>query len=259
MNSSSSIQNNQGVIYCATGEAFIKETLISVDSLKQKSPQLPITLFTDQAEFTHPLIDEVVWIENPTNSFLDRFKAFAQSPYQKTLYLDSDTLILQPLDELFVLLDRAELAAAHAPLRVSHNTQLTHEEIPCSFSQFNCGVLAYKKSPQMTKLFEDWQQRFIHHRSLDCDSCDQPSFREALWFSKFLYHVLPPEYNFRLLFYTLKGIRSKISIVHSHIFSQMSEADIESFKDLLDERASLVWDPYRENITTNQYTSKKWR
>nr|CRH05296.1 Conserved protein of unknown function. Containing domain of glycosyl transferase family 8 [Candidatus Magnetococcus massalia] len=233
--------------------------LVSAASLKQQCPHLPITLFTDQVDFVHPLIDQVLPIENPTYSFLDRFQAFSQSPYQKSLYLDSDTLILQPLDELFTLLERAQLAAAHAPLRVSPKKRYQREDIPSSFSQFNCGVLGYQASPEMVALFADWKKRFIAHHSQDERSCDQPAFREALWSSNITYHVLPSEYNYRLPYYALKGMWSKVVIAHSHIFSQMSPQERATFKEALDDNRALFWDPFKENLIANGQTSQKWR
>jgi len=55
---------SRGIIYIATGEKYIKEALISAASLKDKMPDLSITLFSSK-EVNSQVFNEVILINNP--------------------------------------------------------------------------------------------------------------------------------------------------------------------------------------------------
>ena len=53
-------------------------------------------------------------LPNPEYSFLDKIIALSRTPFEKTLFLDTDTFVIEPLDEIFELLERFDMAAARA-------------------------------------------------------------------------------------------------------------------------------------------------
>ena len=67
------------------------------------------------------LFEQVITIEDPQYSYVDKVNAMPLSPYNRTLFLDTDTYVYASLEHLFVLLDRFELAAAHDPWRYGYN------------------------------------------------------------------------------------------------------------------------------------------
>ncbi|EHK02479.1 hypothetical protein HRED_04318, partial [Candidatus Haloredivivus sp. G17] len=63
-----------------------------------------------------------VRIEEP-NEGSDKIQYMDKSPFNKTLLLDTDTLIVDDITELFDLLEQFDIAFAHNPKRISNNIQ----------------------------------------------------------------------------------------------------------------------------------------
>jgi hypothetical protein len=55
-------------------------------------PDIPMTMFSD-VSLSSALLDQIVPIVHPTHGPEDKILNIAKSPYQETLYLDSDTQI----------------------------------------------------------------------------------------------------------------------------------------------------------------------
>jgi hypothetical protein len=96
----------RGIIYIATWQKFAEEACRSATSAKECMPDISI-----ESE----LFEQVVPIANPTHGSEDKILHIAKSPYQETLYLDSDTHMVDDCREFFSLLERFDLAAVHAP------------------------------------------------------------------------------------------------------------------------------------------------
>nr|CRH08094.1 Protein of unknown function. putative nucleotide-diphospho-sugar transferases [Candidatus Magnetococcus massalia] len=249
-----------GVIYCAAGEKYIQEAIRSAHTLKQKSPGISVSLFTDQSAAYIEPFDHILPLPEPRYSLIDRFYALRHTPYEKSLCLDCDTLVLQPIDSLFEILNRVPITATHAPLRHQHFPHLQHPDVPDSFPLLNVGVLGFARSEAMDRLLEDWYRRYCAHLAIDPTSCDQPSFRESLWFSELSYHVLPPEYNFRLPYWALKGMNCKVVIAHSHNFSKMTPQQLRDFAEIMDDDAALFWNPFKEQVIRGRRGyAQRWR
>ena len=97
--------NTRGVIYCSTGRCpyFSKQASYSLyadrsaGSLKKFLPDIDITLFSDTLE--HPPLKNISKIKllpdfPKKGAFFSKIRSLQNSPYEKTLYLDSDTMIL---------------------------------------------------------------------------------------------------------------------------------------------------------------------
>jgi hypothetical protein len=199
----------RGVIYVAFGQKYVSEALVSAASLKRHMPELPVTLFSD-ADIACPDVDQVVRAQ-PDDSLpgcAAKIRHVAASPYEQTLFLDTDTYVCGDLGELFALLDAFHLAAAHAPTRAVYEI----ETVPDSFPEFNTGVILFRRSPAVEAVLSSWADLFSRHRErLDRETMrwlhpadrrwhalnDQGAFREALYRSRLRVATLPPEYNCR--------------------------------------------------------------
>jgi hypothetical protein len=193
-----------GVIYVATGERHVAEALVSARSLKTHMPDLPVTLYTDR-RLDRADADDVVAFAG--DGYLSRIPVLERSPYERTLFLDSDTYVSGDLAELFALLDEFDIALAHAPSRAIYEV----EGIPESFPEFNAGVILYRRSDGVRTAFRDWADRFASfHEQRDRGEIrwlrpegkrihmhDQGALRAALYKSGLRIATLPPEYNCR--------------------------------------------------------------
>jgi hypothetical protein len=195
----------RGVLYVASGRQYVNEACTSAESVKDHMPELPTLLHTHDP-VDHPAIDRVVTDSALTDA--DEAKAhkidcIANSPFRRTLFLDTDTHALGRVDELFDLLDEFDIGVAHAPNRLYFGDgEYPGEEeypsdVPKSFPEMNTGVMVYDaESSSIESLFEAWRSRYEEMQALGV-ARDQISFREVLYESDVQMTVLPPEYNCR--------------------------------------------------------------
>ena len=192
----------QGVLYVVNNPNFVKQALISAQSVKKHNPNLHITFFADE-NIDSPYVDSFALTNrygwNDRRTKIDNIMHF---PYERTLFLDSDTIIDYRLDDMFELLDTFDLAMVHDLARKrKYVSDIIPEygNIPYSFSELNTGVMAIKKNEKTDFMFEMWKDLYYKYR--DKMEWDQPTFRVSLWEAirqkDLKLYVLPPEYNIR--------------------------------------------------------------
>jgi len=184
---------DKGVIYVATGPDYRELAQASARSLRAVEPGLPIDLFTDDpGAAVADLFDAVHGIANPHRR--SKLDCLGQTRFERTLFLDADTLVLAPFGDLFDLLDRFDLALAHDVRRA---TALIRESAdgptPYAFPQLNGGVILYRRTPRMLDFLAEWARRFAESGG----TRDQPVLKTMLWESDLRFWVLPPEFNLR--------------------------------------------------------------
>lgn len=201
-----------GIVYSATGQSFADQAVQSAKS-SLRFNDLPHLLFSDvPPNETVPGVDVVIF-ESSGNPFIDKINNICRSPFPRSIYLDCDTYVLSNLEELFALLTRFDLAAAHAP----GYTKCGDDEPPNSLYDFNTGVIVFRAVPSVQKFLARW--RAIHEtwskrapfpiRHIE----DQPAFRRALWeCNSVSFYVLGPEYNFRPAF--CGRVVGSVKIIH---------------------------------------------
>ena len=97
----------QGVLYIAVGEAYVAEARQSAASVKAVMPDVPVTLITSRPQ-PGTIFDRVIAITQNDYRSTDRARLLLLSPYERTLFLDTDTYVCAPVDELFTLLEKAD-------------------------------------------------------------------------------------------------------------------------------------------------------
>ena len=202
---------SSGFTYVATGDAFKQEAIVSCRSLKQHMPDAHVTIFTHSKEgLVTDLFDDVQLINEPKYSFFDKIHAFLNSPYERTVFIDTDTFVCNPVDELFEVLDRFDIAAVR-----DHWTG-TKDEGPICIDDFNTGLIVYKKCACTQAVFEDWKN--IYTQQLESDlpvEHDQPSFRSAVYRNtEVKLYVLPKSYNIRLTAPIFLGVNYLPKVLH---------------------------------------------
>jgi hypothetical protein len=207
----------RGVVYIATGNACYEECIKSAKSVKEHNPHLKILIFSERTE-VDPVFDEHRVIEAPSFSNLDKVRYLWMTPFEETLFLDSDTFITAGLDSLFDGLKYCDLLGA---LAHGFEKRSPYTEIPNSLWEINTGVLLFNNSDFVIQMLKAWPEAYERMKS-DITACgikaarakmDQPSFRQLLWSTRDVrFGVLPPEYN--LLRYFGSALWGKAIIVH---------------------------------------------
>ncbi|MCK4839360.1 MAG: hypothetical protein KAS94_11210 [Desulfobulbaceae bacterium] len=206
-----------GIVYVATGKDFIDEAIRSACSVKERMPDIPTAIFLDdQAHLKNNPFNHITVIPEPTYTSFDRIATLAQTPFNKTLFLDTDTLVIQTLYELPLLLDRFDLAYSHAPFRYGQDDFPGCNE---AFPQGNAGVILFKRNAAVLNTFKAWAKLYakdklrIHKEDNTRRVLDQPSFRQALFESSLNLAVLTPEYNLRTPYPYFVG-NAMVKILH---------------------------------------------
>jgi hypothetical protein len=178
-----------GVLFVATGAGYRALAARAAASVASTSPGLPIDLFTD-APFADAAFAEVHLLENVW--FRSRIDAMARTRFERTLHLDADVLAVADLRDVFQVLDRFDIALAHDQRLNSPAANATwRRPLPNAFPQFNGGVIAYRRTPEVMAFLAAWAEALRTSRL----KRDQPVLRELLWESDLRIATLPPEYN----------------------------------------------------------------
>lgn len=199
-----------GVMYVATGKRFLREAAESRRSWEKWMPGYPVVVFTDEEKIARDLgFERVVVLDEVCHSFADKVGVLERSPFERTIFLDTDTRICGPLDELFQILDRWEVAAVAAPLRETW----PQPDLPRAFPEVNSGVLVWRKGTETDRLWAEWGRLYAEHVARTGQTDDQPSLRRALYETGVRLWSLPPEYNFRTVLPGFAG-RGAVKILH---------------------------------------------
>ena len=157
----------------------------SLESLKRWHPELPHTV-----------------IELPDGSnYLDKVAMMDMSPYETTLYLDCDTVLMGRVDYGFAAAEQFGLACC-----INENPWANrHGGIKVETVEYNAGVMFFTK--QVKPLFDKWKElaawvdsSVLFYR--DGELCrmnvnDQASLAAACRVMAFNPHVLPLNFNYR--------------------------------------------------------------
>lgn len=208
-------QGARGVVYVATSSSLLAEAEHSVASLRRHNPGLPVMLVTHKPPAAPELWDRVRLLESPSFSSKDKLH-MSSSPWERTLFLDTDTLVFAPLDEVFELLDRFDFAA----VQTSSGYHYKIESLPNTFPEFNSGVIAFRKSEKLAEFFELWLSLYNTYSSENAKRIwDQKSLRMALYQCNLRIACLPPEYNF--MPYMAGLATTGLKIVHGRPAAQL--------------------------------------
>ena len=158
--------------------------------------------------------------------FAGKLCSFPDTPYDHTLFLDTDTLVRKPLDEMFKLLDKFDIAVAPGPMtqKPVDDADLLNE-IPNTFPELNTGVILYRKTDKMKNFLEKWKNTFLENqRGLyrrHGKGGEQVSLRYLLWEDESIRmyilsdRAMPNLYNFRMNLDRQFNLKNRVVIHHN--------------------------------------------
>lgn len=220
MNSNTAKIEDTGILYVAFGQKYLEEALVSAQSVKTHMPDVRIALVTDTDKtilepIYHSLFNIIINRPSTGAGLQNKVESIASSPFEKTIFMDTDTYACAPFDELFDLLDYFDIAATQ---EINYSIYPV-EGVSDAFPEFNIGVVAFRCS-RMRPIFqrwleiyneETWQIRGRHY--------SQPSFRKAIFQSNCRVATLPHNYNCR---YEDGGfVTGKVKILHGRTPQKM--------------------------------------
>jgi hypothetical protein len=177
-----------GAVYLAFGRPYLAMALISARSLQAVNPHMPILIVTNviwelpsDVELDSRLAT-LKYIEIPEGgAYLQKTRLFDLSPFDRTVFLDCDTLILGDLGIGDVFLRHFDVACAlqQRPPRLPRGMKLLDGVPMGDLPHWNSGVILFKKNDRTARFFRKWEER----SAVLGTPLDQPSFAEAIFLS----------------------------------------------------------------------------
>lgn len=211
---------DRGVVYVGIGVSHLEEALFSARSMAKHMPDLPILLFTDQ-DCSNPIFDRIVKVDLDSYDRSLHMRALMGSPFQQTVFLDTDTLACCPFPEIFRLLDQMDVAGVLSPKVLP---VFRRDGAPSCFPQYNAGLLLVRRSEATSRFLDRWLGLYLEDMAVGMDlypassRCNrafvhcQPSLRQALYESPVRIATLPQEYNYR--FDHATRLNGEVKIIH---------------------------------------------
>jgi alpha-N-acetylglucosamine transferase len=187
----------EGFLYVALGKRYILEAEMSARSLKRFT-KYPLCLVTDEEGYTSGYFD-IVLIQKGERDFVSKIIGMQRTPFERTIYLDSDTFICASIDQLFQILEIFDMGMT-IDTRTHSYGFLGHynSDFPLRFKnvlpEYNTGIIVYDNNAYIKKLFADWLRVHFEMKI----KADMPSFREAFINNALAVRIapLPFEYNY---------------------------------------------------------------
>lgn len=208
---------SKGFLYIAFGKRYLQEVEISARSLKRFT-QLPVCVVTDDTSFRSIYVDEII-IADALTDFVSKIVGLGKTVFERTVYLDTDTFVCAPIDQLFDVLDLFDMAMVVERNNHSYafiekykpDFRIRYENV---LPEYHTGVIVYKKNAAVAALLADW---LTIHESLQLKA-DMPTFREAfiLHADKINIATLPFEYNY-FGTHSLGFAHAEIKIIHERL------------------------------------------
>lgn len=203
---------NFGIVYVAMGIKCQNELIESIKSVRKIYNNIPIKVFSD-CKSEIPEVNQQIYCTYSDDLFLDKVTYISQTDFEQTLFLDTDTILVSPVDDAIILLNQFDMMFCHAPFRKTGFTT----DIPDAFSEINTGVIFYRNNPKTQQFFNTWLTTYkdnLKNRSTLGYFNDQTSFMQCLYVSDMRYYILPNEFNLRIIFPFFVGGKSSIRILH---------------------------------------------
>lgn len=231
---------------------YIQESIVSAKSFREYVKDCEIVLYTNEKNFHHEVFDRVFQTEfvvpetlkdrdHKNGQMLVKHQAMIETTADQNLVLGCDTLaVSKKVNSGFKLLDKFDLAAAHAPARIIKKI----DGIPAAFPEFNCDVIFFRKNDKTIELFKKWRE--MYNDNTFSHPHDQGTFRYLTYNSDIRLCVLPFEYNNRMGLYGKQASFEEASIQETVII-QNREMIAEMMKKNIDIKTFMEINKPQEN------------
>jgi len=225
--------SSNGYLYIAGGKKHVNEAAASAKRLKEVTPNADITLFTNSADslrFSRSVFDNIeereMTFPRKRRKYDGKVYEIGDSPYERTIFLDTDTHIVRPMEPLFDLLDYFDVAGVPVP---------KGGLITPGVSMLNSGMIAFKHSKETGWMFKEWTRQY---EQMDAFG-DQMAFAQALLNSNVRFHSLNSCWNLKVGTKKAKKkfpllLTDKLRMVHARVGEDLSEEDLEKMIEKLD-------------------------
>ena len=161
------MSSTRGFVTLATGdEKYYRYAKNLLYSYRLHNVSLPFAILCDRENEYTKEFDKVVVLENTTATYSDKFRVLVDSPYDETVFIESDCLVYHNLEEMFRLLSSGDDFTAFGvnddDIKVwfSKPEQLKEKYggLFSSIPVFNPGYFFVRKSELTQKIYRDTKE-----------------------------------------------------------------------------------------------------
>jgi hypothetical protein len=157
---------NNGYVYIASlSKAYYKAAVTSAISLRDHHPEASITLFTHEAfiqDNDRKFFDTVI-TDIPVHKRAKMW-GMARSPYDQTLYLDSDTEVRsERIKDVFDILSKNDIMFTKIVPHVSNTRQIDND----NQLKYHGGIILYNNKKLTTDLINEWYDLYAEQAACD--------------------------------------------------------------------------------------------
>lgn len=217
---------NNGYLYCVyskdgcPNKFFNNQFLVSYKSLKKTLPKCKVAIYTNIKFENVYGIDHVIYDSEIEKNHISKATALLKSPYQKTIFLDTDTIIHRKIiDDIFDVLDEFNFTCCHGNFWSSGKI----------YPDLNTGLIGVNKNDFTKARISEWISKHIKNK---CKS-DQKFFREIFMEHKKEFYILPAYFMYRWHHYRAYPKQAVISHDASMSKAKITRKIISSYNSIL--------------------------
>ena len=170
--------SNNGIITIAIGKKYINQAKYLAKSCIINTPHTLRAVITDLPKKLHPYFDIIIPWNSNDDPFSLKTRLFELSPFDKTLFLDADSLVFHNIDNYWYFLDESfyvyygkKLKEGNWYFDINKVCKLINVSwIPI----FNSGMILFKKCIESKNIFDTSKLYFFNHLEKDLNI---PAFR----------------------------------------------------------------------------------
>ncbi len=227
---------NRGYLYVVDGQRWARETLYAVKQLRTLS-KLPICIVSSELFGDIQQINEayenifILIVEEIKNSnFISKVVGMINSPFENTMYMDTDTYVVYNIDKIFDVLNLCDMAMK---IEASNHTGIypVNDVYQDFVPEYNSGVVLFKKNEIVQCTLENWKTAIVE-QIYSKEYFDMPQFRSTFINvdTKPIIFTLSENFN-------MSGLRT-YKIIHGRVF-------------IIHERFGTFWFSHSEKMLNN--------
>lgn len=146
--------SSRGIAYLAFGARCREEVKRSIVSVRKHSPNMPIAVITESAWSEEPLPDHFVVREGVASFGVKPEFLFSATPFDRTVAIDTDTVLGRDLSPVFDLLDHYEFCVRFVGPETVGEAGLRFHPYASS------GMILFRKTEAVRRLFALWLEAY---------------------------------------------------------------------------------------------------
>jgi lipopolysaccharide biosynthesis glycosyltransferase len=173
----------KGLITIAIGKKYVRQAKYLACSCMLNSPHILRSVITDHPEFLTAFYDIIIPFNREYEDIFSlKTRLHLYTPFEKTLYLDADSLVVNNIDSFWEILKNCSFAYEGAILNRGEwyfNIEDLIKQLNLSWlPKFNSGMFLFDRSEKTSNIFDTAYFYFVNHKK---ENINVPFFKENMY------------------------------------------------------------------------------